>query len=135
MSQQDIEHGVNIYRKACREYPETPDGQWNIELNNLAGLAGRLVAAGCFDEDFALNLATESGAAYVKDNRKAFLATFKSGFKWGLKSPWVPLGPEDVGFAGGSFMSSTTTWAVAGPVIALAGLALIALARRRRRSR
>lgn len=98
---QDIEHGLNIYRKACREYPETPDGQWNNELNKLAGLAGRLVAAGCFDDEFALSLACEHGAAYVQDNRKAFLATWKSGFKWGLQSPWVPLGPEDVGFSGG----------------------------------
>lgn len=101
LSAQDREYGLNIYRKACREYPDTPDGQWNIELNKLAGLAGRMVAAGCFDEDFALNLACECGAAYVKDNRKAFLATFKSGFGWGLKSPWVPLGPDDVGFSGG----------------------------------
>lgn len=98
---QDREHGINIYRKACREYPETPDGQWNNELNKLAGLAGRLVAAGCFDDDFALNLAMEAGAAYVHDNKKAFLSTWKSGFKWGLSRPWVPLGPEDVGFSGG----------------------------------
>jgi putative DNA primase/helicase len=98
---QDIEHGTNIFRKACREYPETPDGQWNNELNKLAGLAGRMVAAGCFDDEWALSLACEHGAAYVQDNRKAFLATWKSGFKWGLQSPWVPLGPEDVGFSGG----------------------------------
>jgi hypothetical protein len=38
-----------------------------------------------------------------------------------------------VGVIGGSFMSGTTTWAVAGPIIALAGLALIALALRRPR--
>jgi hypothetical protein len=37
------------------------------------------------------------------------------------------------GVVGGSFMSGTTTWAVAGPIIALAGLALIALALRRPR--
>ena len=36
---------------------------------------------------------------------------------------------------GGSFMSGTTTWAVAGPVIALAGLALVALGLRRPRAR
>ena len=42
---------------------------------------------------------------------------------------------QGVGDIGGSFMSGTTTWAVAGPVIALVGLALIALALRRRRSR
>jgi hypothetical protein len=39
---------------------------------------------------------------------------------------------QGVGVIGGSFMSGTTTWAVAGPVIALIGLALIALALRRR---
>jgi hypothetical protein len=40
---------------------------------------------------------------------------------------------QGVGVIGGSFMSGTTIWAVAGPVIALAGLALIALALRRAR--
>ena len=39
---------------------------------------------------------------------------------------------QGVGVIGGSFMSSTTTWAVAGPVIALAGLALVTVALRRR---
>ncbi len=38
---------------------------------------------------------------------------------------------QGVGVIGGSFMSGTTIWAVAGPVIALAGLALITLALRR----
>ena len=41
---------------------------------------------------------------------------------------------QGVGAIGGSFMSGTTTWAVAGPVIALAGLALTLLGLRRRRS-
>ncbi|HJY93424.1 MAG TPA: hypothetical protein VJ371_00615, partial [Streptosporangiaceae bacterium] len=40
---------------------------------------------------------------------------------------------QGVGVIGGSFMSGTTIWAVAGPVIALAGLALITLAWRRTR--
>jgi hypothetical protein len=40
---------------------------------------------------------------------------------------------QGVGVIGGSFMSGTTIWAVAGPVIALAGLALTALALRRAR--
>ena len=40
---------------------------------------------------------------------------------------------QGVGVIGGSFMSGTTTWAVVGPVIALAGLALIVLALRRPR--
>jgi hypothetical protein len=39
---------------------------------------------------------------------------------------------QGVGDIGGSFMSGTTAWAVAGPLIALAGLALIALGLRRR---
>jgi hypothetical protein len=34
---------------------------------------------------------------------------------------------QGVGAIGGSFMSGTTTWAVAGPLIALAGLALVIL--------
>ena len=40
---------------------------------------------------------------------------------------------QGVGVIGGSFMSGTTTWAVAGPLIALAGLALLAAALRRPR--
>jgi len=44
---------------------------------------------------------------------------------------------QGVGVIGGSFMSGTNTWAVAGPVIALAGLALVAagLLRGRRATR
>ena len=38
---------------------------------------------------------------------------------------------QGVGVIGGSFMSGTTTWAVAGPVIALAGLALVVAGLRR----
>ena len=34
---------------------------------------------------------------------------------------------QGVGVIGGSFMSGTTTWAVAGPLIALVGLALVIL--------
>jgi hypothetical protein len=34
---------------------------------------------------------------------------------------------QGVGVIGGSFMSGTTTWAVAGPIIALVGLALVIL--------
>jgi hypothetical protein len=34
---------------------------------------------------------------------------------------------QGVGVIGGSFMSGTTTWAVIGPLIALAGLALVVL--------
>jgi hypothetical protein len=41
---------------------------------------------------------------------------------------------QGVGVIGGSFMSGTTTWAVIGPLIALAGLALVVLALRRPRS-
>ena len=40
---------------------------------------------------------------------------------------------QGVGVIGGSFMSGTTTWAIAGPVIALAGLALVAVGLRRGR--
>ena len=40
---------------------------------------------------------------------------------------------QGVGVIGGSFMSGTTIWAVAGPLIALAGLALLAAALRRPR--
>ena len=41
---------------------------------------------------------------------------------------------QGVGVIGGSFMSGTTTWAVAGPLIALVGLALIVVALRPRRT-
>lgn len=40
---------------------------------------------------------------------------------------------QGVGVIGGSFMSGTTTWAVTGPLIALAGLALLVLGLRRQR--
>ncbi len=40
---------------------------------------------------------------------------------------------QGVGVIGGSFMSGTTTWAVIGPLIALADLALIVLGLRRPR--
>jgi hypothetical protein len=39
---------------------------------------------------------------------------------------------QGVGVIGGSFMSGTTTWAVIGPVMALAGLALVIAGLRRR---
>jgi hypothetical protein len=38
---------------------------------------------------------------------------------------------QGVGVIGGSFMSGTTTWAVTGPIIALAGLAIVVLGLRR----
>jgi len=38
---------------------------------------------------------------------------------------------QGAGVIGGSFMSGTTTWAIAGPVIALAGLALVMAGLRR----
>jgi hypothetical protein len=40
---------------------------------------------------------------------------------------------QGVGVIGGSFMSGTTTWAVAGPLIALVGLALVVVGLRRPR--
>jgi hypothetical protein len=40
---------------------------------------------------------------------------------------------QGVGAIGGSFMSGTTTWAVAGPLIALVGLALVVAGLRRPR--
>jgi len=39
---------------------------------------------------------------------------------------------QGVGVIGGSFMSGTTAWAILGPVIALAGLALVIIGLRRR---
>jgi hypothetical protein len=40
---------------------------------------------------------------------------------------------QGLGYVGGSFMSGATMWAVIGPVVALAGLALIIIAGRSRR--
>jgi hypothetical protein len=42
---------------------------------------------------------------------------------------------QGVGVIGGSFMSGTTTWAIAGPLIALPGLALVVVGLRRRPAR
>jgi hypothetical protein len=40
---------------------------------------------------------------------------------------------QGLGYVGGSFMSGATVWAVIGPIVALAGLVLIALGLRARR--
>ena len=40
---------------------------------------------------------------------------------------------QGLGYVGGSFRSGATVWAVIGPIVALAGLALITLGLRRRR--
>ena len=40
---------------------------------------------------------------------------------------------QGLGYVGGSFMSGATVWAVIGPLVALAGLALIVVAVRSRR--
>jgi hypothetical protein len=40
---------------------------------------------------------------------------------------------QGLGYVGGSFMSGATMWAVIGPVVAVAGLVLIAVAGRARR--
>jgi len=37
---------------------------------------------------------------------------------------------QGIGVIGGSFMTGSTTWAVIGPVVALAGVGLLAAARR-----
>ena len=39
---------------------------------------------------------------------------------------------QGLGYVGGSFMSGATVWAVTGPVVAVAGVALTWIARRRR---
>ncbi len=41
---------------------------------------------------------------------------------------------QGLGYVGGSVMSGVTFWAIAGPVIALAGIALAAVGLRHRRS-
>lgn len=40
---------------------------------------------------------------------------------------------QGLGYLGGSFMSGATVWAVIGPIVAVAGLVLIALGVRSRR--
>jgi len=54
------------------------------------------------------------------------LAAALAGLVWTL---------QGLGYVGGSFMSGATVWAVIGPIVALAGLALITLGLRRRRAR
>ncbi len=49
-----------------------------------------------------------------------------AGVVWGL---------QGLGYIGGSVMSGVTFWAVAGPLVALAGLAMAALGVRRRSAR
>jgi len=40
---------------------------------------------------------------------------------------------QGLGYIGGSFMSGATLWAIIGPIVALAGLAIVALGLRGRR--
>jgi hypothetical protein len=40
---------------------------------------------------------------------------------------------QGLGYIGGSFMSGATLWAIIGPIVVLAGLAIVALALRSRR--
>jgi hypothetical protein len=40
---------------------------------------------------------------------------------------------QGLGYVGGSFMSGATVWAIIGPVVAVAGLVLLAVAGRARR--
>jgi hypothetical protein len=54
------------------------------------------------------------------------VAAVAAGIVWTL---------QGLGYVGGSFMSGATVWAVIGPVVALAGLVLIAVAARYRRAR
>jgi len=52
------------------------------------------------------------------------LAAAVAGIFWTL---------QGLGYVGGSFMSGATVWAVIGPVVAVAGLVLLAVAGRARR--
>jgi hypothetical protein len=54
----------------------------------------------------------------------AGVAAVLAGLVWTL---------QGLGYVGGSFMSGATVWAVIGPLVALAGLALVTLGLRRRR--
>jgi hypothetical protein len=106
LDDRDREHGLNILRaeivetlKVCDQFT-IEDAPWNDHLNLLAGTAGNLSEAGCFDEEFAKCMVEEYCSAYVEDNRSGFEATWRSGFTHGSKSPWVPLGPEVFGIPG-----------------------------------
>jgi hypothetical protein len=52
------------------------------------------------------------------------LAAAVAGIVWTL---------QGLGYVGGSFMTGATVWAIIGPVVAVAGLALLAIAGRARR--
>jgi hypothetical protein len=52
------------------------------------------------------------------------LAAAVAGIVWTL---------QGLGYVGGSFMTGATVWAIIGPVVAVAGLALLAVAGRARR--
>jgi hypothetical protein len=54
----------------------------------------------------------------------AGVAALLAGLVWTL---------QGLGYVGGSFMTGATVWAVVGPLVALAGLALIVLGLRSRR--
>lgn len=88
-------HGRNSFAKACRDYDNVADGEWNSELNKLAYKAGRRVASGVFTEEEALEIAleVETAATYHDEKERGFTATWNSGMAAGLQVPWEP---EDV---------------------------------------
>lgn len=85
-------YGLNVLRVECAKYADTPDGQWNNELNKLAFLAGRMVAAGVLTREEAEEKVSQSptAAEYIAEDKRAFKRTFNSGFEGGEGKPWVP---------------------------------------------
>ena len=93
--------GINTFLKRCRlykEYIESTDPEWNNEndeLNKLAGAAGKRIARGVFEEDWAIAQIEEAGTVYAAREKKAFKATLKSGLGFGKSRPWDPAEIEE----------------------------------------
>jgi putative DNA primase/helicase len=103
LSDHDYDHGMNILKAECKAYANVANGEWNYELNKLCFLFGRMVAAGVISREDAEVMINDcpNVQIYRKEQRNTVPAVIRSGINSGLAKPWVPLGPEDVGFAGG----------------------------------
>ncbi len=77
---------LNVFDKKCREFDDTPDGQWNSKLNLLAGEAGKLVVHELLTrEEAELKISlSPDGAIYAKQDRNGFKGTLKSGIAYGM---------------------------------------------------
>ena len=118
LTDEEKRYGWNSFAKACRDYDNVSDGEWNTELNKLAYKAGRRVASGVFTEEEALEIAlnVETAATYHDEKERGFTATWNSGMAAGLQVPWEPEDVDTQAEAAGFGLDPLPAGVVAGPV-------------------